>query len=59
MITDKVPFDSFDKKAERIVSITKEDLMRVAKKYFTLDRFAIVVDGPVEENSLDHLINEL
>jgi zinc protease len=59
MITDKTPFDSFDKKAERILSITKEDLLRVAKKYFTLDRFAIVIDGPVEENSLDHLLNEL
>jgi zinc protease len=59
LIRDKQPLDFFDKKAERILSITKDDVMRIARKYFTLDRFIVVVDGPVEENSLDHLINEL
>jgi len=59
MYTAKVSFDSFDKKAERIMAITKDDLMRVAKKYFTLDKFVICVDGPIEENSLDHLKDEL
>jgi len=59
LIRDKKPFDFFDKKAERILSVTKDDVMRIAKKYFTLDRFMVVVDGPIEENSLDHLLNEL
>jgi zinc protease len=59
LIRDKKPLDFFDKKAERIMSITKDDIMRIAKKYFTMDRFMVVVDGPVEANSLDHLVNEL
>lgn len=58
-IKEKKPFDYFDKKGDRILKVTKEDVMRVAKKYFTLDSFYIVVDGPMEENSLDYLINEL
>ncbi|NJD21754.1 MAG: insulinase family protein [Melioribacter sp.] len=51
--------DMFDKKAERIKSVTKEDVIKMAKKYFTLDKFVVVVDGPIEEHSLDNLINEL
>lgn len=59
MIQNKQPFNFFDQKASRIVSVTKEDVLRIAKKYFTLDQFFVVVDGPIEENSLDKLINEL
>jgi zinc protease len=59
MILDKRPLDSFDKKGQRILAITKEDVMRVAKKYFTLDKFILVVDGPIEEHSLDHLVDKL
>lgn len=51
--------DMFDKKAERIKSVTKEDIIKIAKKYFTLDKFVIVVDGPIEEHSLDSLLNQL
>jgi len=51
--------DMFDKKAERIKNVTKEDVIKMAKKYFTLDKFVIVVDGPIEEHSLDNLVNEL
>ena len=58
-IKEKRPFDHFDKKGDRILSVTKEDVMRIAKKYFTLDAFYIVVDGPLEEKSLDHLVGEL
>ena len=56
---DKRPIDSFDKKADRIKAITKDDILRVAKKYFTIDNFVIAVDRPIEENSLDKIINEL
>lgn len=59
MIQKKQPFNFFDEKAKRIVSVTKEDVLRIAKKYFPLDKFIIVVDGPIEENSLDSLLNEL
>ena len=56
---EKEPFDHFDHKAERILKITKDDVMRSAKKYLTIDNFIIVVDGPIEENSLDHLTGTL
>ncbi len=59
MLINKEPLDRFDKKADRILAVTEDNVMRVAKKYFTLDRFVIVVDGPIEENSLDHLLEKL
>jgi len=59
LIRQELPFDYFDKKGERILKVTKEDVLRVAKKYFTLDKYIIVVDGPLEENALNHLANEL
>ena len=59
MIQNKQPFNFFDEKAKRIITVTKEDVLRIAKKYFTLDKFIVVVDGPIEENSLDNLMNEL
>lgn len=59
MLRDKEPLDSFDKKAERILAVKAEDVMRIAKKYFTLDRFIVVVDGPIEQHSLDHLLDTL
>jgi zinc protease len=59
LLKDKRPLDSFDKKADRIKAVTKEDVLRVAKKYFTTDNFVIVVDGPIEEHSLDNVINVL
>ena len=59
MLKEKEPFDYFDKKADRIKAVTKEDVIKVAKKYFTLDHYVIAVDGPIEENSLENLINEL
>ena len=59
LLISKQPLDSFDKKADRIKAITKEDILRVAKKYFTVDNFVIAVDGPIEEHSLDNVANEL
>ncbi|NWF90022.1 MAG: insulinase family protein, partial [Ignavibacteriaceae bacterium] len=58
-IREKEPFDYFDKKAERIRSVTKDDVIRVAKKYLTLDRYVISVDGPIEADSLEKLSKEL
>jgi zinc protease len=58
-LREKEPFDYFDKKADRIKAVTKDDVIKVAKKYFTLDRFVISVDGPIEANSLDNLLTEL
>lgn len=59
LLQDKKPFNFFDKKADRIQKVTKEDVMRIAKKYFTLDKYVVVVDGPIEENSLDKLSEQL
>ncbi|MFO7526877.1 MAG: hypothetical protein R6W68_15595, partial [Ignavibacteriaceae bacterium] len=59
MIKEKLPFDHFDKKADRILAVTKEDVMRIAKKYFTLDHFIIVIDGPIDNNSMDGLIDRI
>jgi len=59
MMKNKKSFDFFDKKTDRILAVTKEDVINVAKKYFSLDKFIVVVDGPIEEKSLDHLLNEL
>ena len=49
LLMDKRPIDSFDKKGERIKAITKDDILRVAKKYFTIDDFIIAIDGPIKE----------
>ncbi len=59
LIQEQKPLDYFDKKAERILNVTKDDVLRVAKKYFTLDKFIIVVDGPIEQNALNGLVNQL
>ncbi len=59
LIQEGKPLDYFDKKADRILKVTKEDVVRLAKKYFTLDRFIIVVDGPIEQKDLENFINEL
>lgn len=59
LIQERKPLDYFDKKAERILKVTKEDVLRLAKKYFTLDRFVIVIDGPIEQKDVDELLNEL
>lgn len=59
LIQEDKPLDYFDKKADRILKVTKEDVVRLAKKYFTLDRFVIVVDGPIEQKELENFIDEL
>ncbi len=58
-ISQNKPLNSFDKKAEKILKVTKEDVIKVAKKYFDMDNFIIVVDGPLEENALDHVLDKL
>lgn len=59
LIRDQKPIDYFDKKADRIMKVTKEDVVRLAKKYFTLDRFIIVIDGPIEQKDVDGLLEQL
>lgn len=59
LIRDKESFEYFDQRADRILAVTYDDVMRVANKYFTLDKFIIVVDGPMEENSLNGLLKKL
>ena len=38
--------DHYDNAIERINKVTKEDLQRVAKKYFHTDKFVWVTVGP-------------
>lgn len=59
MIKEKKPFNYFDKKAERILAVTKDDVLRIAKKYFTLDQFYIVIDGPLKADELNGFADEL
>lgn len=51
----KLPLDHFDKKYDRIKSATKDDVMKVARKYLTLDRYIIVIDGPINAENLIEL----
>ncbi len=53
MLRDKQPLDMFDRKADRLQAVTAADLMRLARKYLTVDRFRIVVDGPIDQAALD------
>jgi zinc protease len=55
LLRHKKPLNTFDKKADRLLAVTKEKVLAAARKYFTLDKFIIVVDGPIEEHSLDSL----
>ncbi|MGE5498053.1 MAG: M16 family metallopeptidase [Syntrophothermus sp.] len=59
LIRDKRSFDSFDHRADRFAKVTKDDVVRIAKKYFDLNKYVVVVDGPIEEHSLDHLLDKL
>ena len=59
LLQDKKPLNFFDKKAERIEKVTKEDVARIAKKYLTVDRYVIVIDGPIEEHALDGFSDQL
>lgn len=58
-VIDKVSLEEFDKKYDRIMSITKEDVLKVAKKYLTTDRFIIVIDGPIPEEKVSLLLNQI
>jgi len=45
----KLPADYWDKYPDRIDAVTKEDVMRVAKKYWAPDRLQIVAVGDAEK----------
>jgi zinc protease len=55
LLRNKQPLDWFDKKAERILAVTSDDVLRAARKYLTLDRYRVVVDGPLEEGALNDI----
>lgn len=39
MLRDKQSLDMLNSKADRLKAVTGEDLMRIARKYLTVDRF--------------------
>jgi len=47
------PLDYFDKKRERIMAVTMEDVQRMANKYFDTQNYIIAVSGNVSEDILD------
>ncbi len=59
MMRNKQSFDTFDKTADRLLAVTKDDVLAASKKIFTLDRFVIVVDGPLEQKAFDGLLGTL
>lgn len=59
LIRKKLPFESFDRKGARLRAVTRDDVLAIARSCLTLDRCAIVVDGPIEEHSLDNLQSRL
>jgi zinc protease len=59
MLREKQPLDHFDKKADRLLSISADELMRIAGRYLNPENFVIVVDGPVEQSTLDRIKDSL
>lgn len=59
MLRDKKPLDFFDKRADRILAVTKDDILSVARKFFTIDRFVIVIDGPVDQSISSRILKML
>ncbi|HMA62023.1 MAG TPA: pitrilysin family protein [bacterium] len=47
------PLDYFDNSRERIMSVTLEDVKRVANKYLDTENYIISVSGDLEEDALD------
>ena len=43
--TQQLPDDYYQQYAKKVAAITKEDVLRVAKQYVTVDRLAIVIVG--------------
>ncbi|MEM6684933.1 MAG: pitrilysin family protein [Bacteroidota bacterium] len=49
IITQELPEDYYEKYLEKIEAVTKEDVLRAAKKYFLKDNLRIVVTGKGSE----------
>lgn len=58
-VINKVSLEDFDKKYDRIKAVTVEDVMRVARKYLTLDKFIVVIDGPITEGKIKNLLGQI
>jgi zinc protease len=56
MLRSKDSLDWFDHKADRVLAVSSESVMKMARKYLTPDAYVIVVDGPIGEHELDDLI---
>lgn len=53
MVRHDLPLTAFDTYADRVLSVTKDDVLRVMKKYFDPSKLVYVAGGPVEVNSMD------
>ncbi|GAB4365755.1 MAG: pitrilysin family protein [Calditrichia bacterium] len=52
------PLNDFDHYAERLLAITREDVLNVSQKYFHPERSVIVVGGPITPDELYQLYKE-
>ena len=49
----KRSLEYFDKRRERLMAVTKEDVQRAANKYLDTENYIIAVSGDIQEDALD------
>jgi len=53
MVRHEAPLNEFDTYADRVMRVTKQDVLRVMKKYFNPKNIVIVGAGPLKEDALE------
>ncbi|HDQ00640.1 MAG TPA: insulinase family protein [bacterium] len=53
MVNHGMPLDYFDNYADRVMAVTKEDVLRVMRYYFDPRNIVVVGAGPIEQSELD------
>ncbi|MDW7681291.1 MAG: hypothetical protein SCK70_12050, partial [bacterium] len=53
MVNHGMPLDYFDNYADRVMAVTKEDVLRVMRYYFDPRNMVVVGAGPIEQSDLD------
>ena len=55
MVEHHLPVEYFDDYTDRLLAVTKKDILRVMKKYFNTENIVIVGAGPISEDEFDIL----
>lgn len=53
LVENGKPLDDFDRRKERIMAVTLEDVRAAARKYLDTENYIIAVSGDLEEDALD------